>query len=97
MFKVEFHPKAAKEAKELLRKNKNFSYQFREYLESLETQPYTYPKKKGKLRSCRAISFNIDGTTWRLIFRILETREVVEILSINTHDNAYKSAERRVD
>jgi mRNA-degrading endonuclease RelE of RelBE toxin-antitoxin system len=46
MFKVKFHPKAEKEAKELLRTNKKFIEQFKEYLRLLETQPYIYPKKK---------------------------------------------------
>jgi hypothetical protein len=45
----------------------------------LETQLYIYPKKKGRVRACRGISFNLDGNAWRLVFRIVETREVVEI------------------
>lgn len=97
MFQVKFHPKAEKAAKELLRTNKKFIEPFKEYLESLKNEPYKYPKKKGKLRACRAISFNIDGKAWRLIFRIIESRDEVEILSINIHDDAYNSAERRID
>jgi mRNA-degrading endonuclease RelE of RelBE toxin-antitoxin system len=97
MYKVQFHPKAEKEAKELLRKHKKFITPFREYLQSLETQPHIYPKKKGKLRACRAIGFAIDGNAWRLVFRIIESKDVVEILSIALHDDAYDAAERRID
>lgn len=97
MFKVIFHPKAEKEAKELLRKNKKFIDQFQQYLQLLATKPYEYPKKKGKLRACRAINFTIDRNAWRLVFRIIEAKEVVEILSINVHDDAYNLAERRLE
>lgn len=97
MFEVKFHPKALKEAKELLRTNKKFIDQFEEYLKTLATKPYEYPKKKGKLRACRALSFKIDGNAWRLVFRIIEARDTVEILSIGIHDDAYNSAERRVE
>ena len=97
MFKVEFHPKAFKEAQELLRKHKKFANQFREFLQLLETEPYKFPKKRGKLRACRAMSFNIDGNSWRLVFRILEAEDKVEILAIAVHDDAYNSAERRTE
>ncbi len=97
MFNVEFHPKALKEVQELLRKHKKFSNQFREFYQMLETEPYKFPKKRGKLRACRAISFNIDGNAWRLVFRILEAEDTVEILAIAIHDDAYNSAERRTE
>ena len=97
MFNVEFHPKAFKEAQELLRKHKKFSNQFRELLQLLETEPYKFPKKQGKLRACRAISFNIDRNAWRLVFRIIEAEDTVEILAIAIHDDAYNSAERRIE
>lgn len=95
MFKIEFHPKAFKEAQELLRKHQKFANQFRAFLQLLEAEPYKFPKKRGKLRACRAISFNIDGNAWRLVFRIMEAEDKVEILAIAIHDDAYKSAERR--
>ena len=63
----------------------------------LETEPYKFPKKRGKLRACRAISFNIDGNAWRLVFRIIEAEDTVEILVIAIHDDAYNSAERRTE
>ena len=97
MFNIEFRPKAEKEAQELLRKHKKFSNQFREFLQLLETEPYKFPKKQGKLRACRAISFNIDGNAWRLVFRIIEAEDTVEILAIAIHDDAYNSAERRTE
>jgi mRNA-degrading endonuclease RelE of RelBE toxin-antitoxin system len=97
MFKVEFHPKAFKEAQELLRKHKKLTNQFREFYQLLETEPYKFPKKRGKLRACRAISFNIDGNAWRLVFRILEAEAKVEILAIAIHDDAYNSAEQRTE
>jgi len=95
-FEIEFHPKAAKEAKELLRKNLEFAIEFRECLQALTEEPYKFPKKKGKLKSCRALNFIVKGNTWRLIFRIIEARNVVEILAIGLHDDAYSSAERPV-
>lgn len=95
-FEIEFHPKAAKEAKELLRNNLEFATEFRKYLQALTEEPYKLPKKKGKLKSCRALNFKVKGNTWRLIFRIIEARDVVEILAIGLHDDAYNSAERRV-
>lgn len=63
-FEIEFHPKAAKEAKELLRKNLEFITEFRERLQALSEEPYKFPKKKGKLKSCRALNLNIGGNTW---------------------------------
>jgi mRNA-degrading endonuclease RelE of RelBE toxin-antitoxin system len=97
MFNIEFHPKAKKEAQELLRKHKKLANQFREFYQMLETEPYKFPKKRGKLRACRAISFNIDGNAWRFVFRILEAEDTVEILAIAIHDDAYNSAERRTE
>ena len=90
------HPKAAKEAKELLRMNLEFISEFKEYLTVLSKEPYKFPKKKGKLKSCRALNLTVKGNTWRLIFRIIEARDVVEILAIDLHDDAYSSAESRV-
>ncbi|MFE1745141.1 type II toxin-antitoxin system RelE/ParE family toxin [Coleofasciculus sp. H7-2] len=95
-FNIEFHPKAAKEAKEMLLMNLELASEFREYLELLAEEPYKFPKKKGQLKLCIALSFQVKGNAWRLIFRIIETREVVEILAIGLHDEAYSSAERRV-
>jgi mRNA-degrading endonuclease RelE of RelBE toxin-antitoxin system len=97
MFNVEFHPKALKEVQALLRKHKKLANQFREFYQMLETEPYKFPKKRGKLRACRAISFNIDGNAWRLVFRIIEAEDTVEILAIAIHDDAYNSAERRTE
>jgi mRNA-degrading endonuclease RelE of RelBE toxin-antitoxin system len=51
-FEIEFHPKAAKEAKELLRMNIEFAAEFRKFLQALAHEPYKFPKKKGKLKSC---------------------------------------------
>ena len=76
--------------------NLEFTNEFREYLTVLSKEAYKFPKKKGKLKSCRALSFTVKGNTWRLIFRIIEARDVVEILAIGLHDDAYSSAERRV-
>ncbi|MCL1467375.1 type II toxin-antitoxin system RelE family toxin [Argonema galeatum] len=95
-FKVEFHPKAEKEAKEMLTINSEVAPQFRKYLETLGEEPYKFPKKKVKLKSCRALNFQGKGNAWRLIFRIIESRDTVEILAIGIHDDAYSSAERRV-
>lgn len=95
-FDIEFHPKASKEAKDLLRMNPEFVTEFRGYLKLLADKPYKFPKKKGKLKSCRALNFNIKGNNLRLIFRIIEARDVVEILAIGLHDDAYNLAERRV-
>jgi mRNA-degrading endonuclease RelE of RelBE toxin-antitoxin system len=80
-----------------LRKHKKLANQFREFYQMLETEPYKFPKKRGKLRACRAISFNIDGNAWRLVFRIIEAEDTVEILAIAIHDDAYNSAERRTE
>lgn len=96
-FEIEFHPKAAKEAKELLRLNIELAAEFRKYLQALAEEPYKFPKKKGKLKSCRALNFKVKGNSWRLIFRILEARDLVEILAIGLHDEAYNSATRRVE
>jgi mRNA-degrading endonuclease RelE of RelBE toxin-antitoxin system len=56
--------------------------EFRKYLEELAEEPYKFPKKKGKLKSCRALSFKVKGNAWRLIFRIIDARDLVEILAI---------------
>jgi mRNA-degrading endonuclease RelE of RelBE toxin-antitoxin system len=60
-FNVEFHPKAAKEAKDMLRMNLEIANEFHKYLEELAEEPYKFPKKKGKLKSCRALSFKVKG------------------------------------
>jgi mRNA-degrading endonuclease RelE of RelBE toxin-antitoxin system len=95
-FNVEFHPKAAKEAKNMLRMNLELNDEFRQYLEELAEEPYKFPKKKGKLKSCRALYFKVKGNDWRLIFRIIDARDLVEILAIGPHDDAYSSAEKRL-
>lgn len=94
-FNIELHPKAEKKAKDLLRKNPELIPEFQEYRRILSEEPYKFPKKKG-LKSCRALNFTIKGNTWRLIFRIIEARNTVEILAIGLHNDAYSSAERRV-
>ena len=96
-FEIEFHPKPAKEAKELLRMNIEFAAEFRTFLQALAHEPYKFPKKKGKLKSCRALNFKIKDNSWRLVFRIIEARDVVEILAVGLHDDAYNSAIRRVE
>jgi len=95
-FNVEFHPKSAKEAKDMLRMNLELANDFRQYLEELAEEPYKFPKKKGKLKSCRALYFQVKGNAWRLIFRIIDARDLVEILAIGPHDDAYSSAEKRL-
>lgn len=95
-FNVEFHPKAAKEAKDMLRMNREIVNEFQKYLEELAEEPYKVPKKQGKLKSCRALSFKVKGNTWRLIFRIIDARDLVEILAIGLHDDAYSSAQKRL-
>jgi mRNA-degrading endonuclease RelE of RelBE toxin-antitoxin system len=95
-FNVEFHPKAAKEAKDMLRMNLELNYDFRQYLEELAEEPYKFPKKQGKLKSCRALYLKVKGNAWRLIFRIIDARDLVEILAIGSHDDAYSSAEKRL-
>ena len=87
-FEIEFHPKAAKEAKELLRMNIEFAAEFRTFLQALAHEPYKFPKKKGKLKSCRALNFKIKDNSWQLVFRIIEARDVVEILAVGLHDDA---------
>jgi hypothetical protein len=42
------------------------------------------------------LNFTVKGNNWRLILRIIEARDVVEILAICLHDDAYSSDERRV-
>ena len=95
-FNVEFHPKAAKEAKDMLRMNLELNYDFRQYLEELAEEPYKFPKKKGKLKSCRALYFKVKGNAWRLIFRIIDARDLVEIVAIGPHEDAYSSAVKRL-
>ena len=95
-FNVEFHPKAAKEAKDMLRMNLEIANEFQKYLEELAEEPYKFPKKKGKLKSCRSLSFKVKGNAWRLIFRIIDARDLVEILAIGLHDEAYSSAQKRL-
>ncbi len=95
-FEVEFHPKAAREAKELLRMNPEFAAEFRDYLNKLTQEPYRFPKKKARLKSCRALDSKVKGNAWRLVFRIIDSKDLVEILAIGIHDDANSSAERRI-
>jgi mRNA-degrading endonuclease RelE of RelBE toxin-antitoxin system len=88
--------KAEKKAKDLLRKNPELIPEFQEYRRILSEEPYKFPKKKGKLKSCRALNFTVKDNTWRLIFRIIEVRNTAEILAIGLHDDGYNSAERRI-
>jgi len=74
MFNVEFHPKALKEVQKLLRKHKKLTNQFREFYQLLETEPYKFPKKRGKLRACRAISFNIDAEVLKTDIKLYISR-----------------------
>lgn len=95
-FDLEFKPGAEKELKELIRKNPDSAAELIKYLNQIANEPYKYPKKKGKLKSCRALSFSIKGVSWRLVFRIFDDSSIVEILAIGVHDDAYSSAERRL-
>ncbi|WP_144050209.1 type II toxin-antitoxin system RelE/ParE family toxin [Synechococcus sp. PCC 7502] len=65
-------------------------------MQDLAEKPYSFGKKKGKRKSCRAIGFKVKGNAWRLVFRIIEAENHVEILSIALHDEAYNSAQRRI-
>jgi len=94
--KFKYHRKAFKEIQNLLRTNKEIIEEFELFLKDLEYKPYLFEKKKGKLKSCRAIKFKVKGNAWRLVFRIIEAENYVEILSIDLHDQAYSSAERRI-
>jgi mRNA-degrading endonuclease RelE of RelBE toxin-antitoxin system len=65
-------------------------------LRDLKEKPYAFEKKKGKLKTCRAVELKVKGNSWRLVFRIIEAENEVEVLAVDTHGEAYSSAERRV-
>jgi mRNA-degrading endonuclease RelE of RelBE toxin-antitoxin system len=96
MFNIRSHPKASKEIQNLLRTNREISKEIKQILQELAEKPYSFAKKKGKIKSCRAIGFKVKGNAWRLVFRIIEAENYVEILAVDLHDEAYSSAERRI-
>jgi mRNA-degrading endonuclease RelE of RelBE toxin-antitoxin system len=71
MFDIKFHPKAFKEIQNLLRTNREISKEVKQILQDLAEKPYSFGKKKGKLKGCRAIGFKVKGNAWRLVFRII--------------------------
>lgn len=87
---------AEKEVEKLIGKHPEALQELEELLIALETQPQIFPKKQGKLKSCRAASLKVGSNAWRLIFRIKEKQNEVEILALGPHDDAYDAAERRV-
>jgi mRNA-degrading endonuclease RelE of RelBE toxin-antitoxin system len=95
-YNVLFIPAAEKEFEKLLDKHPSMIEPLEELIRTLEFEPQVYPKKRGKLRACRAASFNVASGVWRLIFRIKEKQNEVEILALGPHDAAYQAAERRV-
>jgi len=76
--------------------NARFRPTIRDLVDELKTRPKQFPKKRGKLKEARAaaLRFN-DGTAWRAVFTVDERSRVVRILSIESHDAAYRSARRR--
>ncbi len=96
MFDIKFHSKASKEIQNLLITNREISKEVKQILQDLAEKPYFFKKKKGKLKSCRALGFKVKGNTWRLVFRIIEAENQVEVLAVALHDEAYSSAERRI-
>ncbi len=42
------------------------------------------------------VALKVKGNAWRLVFRIIDARDLVEILAIASHDDAYSSAENRL-
>ncbi len=64
-------------------------------LKKLEKNPYTNSRaKSGDLSKTRGMDW---GNGYRILFRIHEEDKIVEILSIDAHDNAYRKAKKRID
>ena len=62
-------------------------------LEKLESNPYiTSRAKTGNLQGYRALDFKRG---YRLVFEIDEEEKTVTVVSIDSHDEAYRKAKKR--
>lgn len=60
----------------------------------LETNPYTNSTaKSGDLSGIRALNW---GNAYRVVFEIYDKEKIVNIVSIDKHDDAYKKAKKRI-
>lgn len=92
MYQVRLLKEAEKDLENLHKTGINLE-PLKRYFSRLENNPYLVSKsKKGDLWDCRAVEW---GSGYRLIFKIIEEDNIVLILAIDKHDNAYKKAKKR--
>jgi hypothetical protein len=66
-------------------------------IDTLETNPKQFPKKKGKLKDCRAAEvIYADGVVWRAVFTLDERAHSVFVIALDPHDRAYENAAKRL-
>ena len=76
----------------LERSGKNLNILYKS-LKKLESNPYSNSRaKSGDLANIRGMDW---GKGYRILFKIDEDSQLVIIISIDAHENAYKKAKRR--
>jgi addiction module RelE/StbE family toxin len=72
--------------------------QVRDHLENeimkLTDNPTAGEPLRGKLHQSRSLHLSYRGTQYRVIYLLDETRKVITLQLVGTHENFYKQAER---
>lgn len=84
MYKIEYHKKAVKDISKL--KQSNLDNKARQLIEIIKTNPFQnpppYEKLSGDLKEFYSRRINIQH---RLVYKVLEDKKVIRILSLWTH------------
>jgi len=94
-WQVQFETGAARDVRGYDLDDPRFRPTVRALVEDLKRDPFSFPKKRGKLKNARAASLRFANVAWRVVFTINESRRLVRILSVGPHDVAYERATRR--
>ena len=95
MYQVKFIDSVLNEdIPKLQHSGKNLEILYRS-LKKLETNPYSNSRaKSGDLSNIRGMDW---GKGYRILFRIDEADQLVVVISIDSHESAYRKAKRRND
>jgi mRNA-degrading endonuclease RelE of RelBE toxin-antitoxin system len=95
-YAVRFGREPAKIVAQYGHDNEIFRPTLAQLTDELRLNPKQYPKKRGKLKNTRGADLRFgDGVPWRAVFTIDEAARIVRVISLESHDQAYRSAKRR--
>jgi hypothetical protein len=96
-WRVSFHREPAKVFARYTLIDPVFRPTLGDLVSALAADPKQFPKKQGRLKSCRAAEVVFqNGTVWRAVFTLDDAAKTVKVLALGPHDAAYRDAEGRV-